>query len=354
MSTDLTSELQQQLTAANEAGHPLSIHGSGSHGFMLPDYVEAQRLDLSAHRGIIDYQPTELTLKARAGTPLDEIRAALNEQNQSLPTDFPQFSPAATLGGALAIGHSGSGRPFRGAIRDHILGATLLNHRAEVIVCGGQVMKNVAGYDVSRLIAGSRGSLGPILDITVKVLPKPEAHATLVFEFDEDRAIRRMNHWAGKPLPISAAVFHDGRLMLRLQGTESGVNSAIEEHGGETLDDDEAWWRDIQQQDHPFFNDQQPLWRIVVPSSTPTLELEGEHQSLIDWCGGLRWVHSDEITQADFIHVSNMGGYIEAFRGATPTDPASLMTPLQRKMHGRVKQAFDPDGRFNPKLGDFS
>lgn len=350
MSSDTTETIQQQVEQALKQHQKLSIHGSGSHDFMLPDYREDQALDMTRHCGILDYQPTELNLKARSGTLITEIQQTLQESHQRLATDFPVYAPNATLGGALCIAHSGSGRPFLGAIRDHVLGATLINGSAERLSCGGQVMKNVAGYDISRLLAGSRGTLGPILDITVKVLPIPESSQTVVLDSDENQSIQTMNALAGRSLPVTAGVYHQQKLYVRLEGTESGVQQARATLGGESLNDSAGFWRSIQQQSHSFFKATQPGWRIVVPTTTPELPLEHGQQTLIDWCGGLRWVHADEITPSDLALINKLGGYIESHRGGLATDPAGLMTTHQKSLHHKIKMAFDPQGLFNPKL----
>ena len=351
---DQGTAILEQVQRALRDRQSLSIHGSGCHDFMLADYRLDNRIDLTEHRGIIDYQPSELTIKARAGTPLGEINQTLAAQRQRLATDIPQLHENATLGGALTIGHTGSGRPFLGALRDHVLGAGLINGRGERIDCGGQVMKNVAGYDISRLLCGSRGTLGPVLDITLKVLPVPEQQTTLTFELEENQAIESMNRMAGRSLPLTAAVFLDGRLHVRLEGSRSGVEQAVKTLGGEPLEDSEAFWTSINQQSHPFFASAGSIWRVVVPTTTPRLELEKDHECLVDWCGGLRWIRADAITQADFIHVSNTGGYIDNYRCGSPSRPADLMDSLQRRMHTRVKAALDPHNLFNPALSEFS
>ncbi|MDJ0880510.1 MAG: glycolate oxidase subunit GlcE [Gammaproteobacteria bacterium] len=354
MSTDNQINIVEQVEQALKTQQAVSIRGSGSHDFMLADYLENDVVDMTSHRGIIDYQPSELTLKARSGTTLKEIREVLGNEGQRLPTDIPLYEDQATLGGAIAIGHSGSGRPFLGAIRDHILGVGMLNGLGEVLNCGGQVMKNVAGYDISRLLCGSRGTLGPILDITLKVLPKPEHQITLHYELEENTAIETMNRMAGMPLPITACVFLDHRLYVRLEGNEPGLQQAEYKLGGERLDNPDQFWQQVQQQQHPFFiENQQPLWRTIVPTTAPKLELENHHEHMIDWCGGLRWIYSAELTQSDFIHITNVGGYVESFRGQTPTAPSALMTPLQNSFHQKVKTAFDPDNLFNPVLSNF-
>lgn len=309
---------------------------------------------MTRHQGILDYQPTELIIKARAGTTITEVQKTLAQSQQRLATDFPAYSPSATLGGAVAMGHTGSGRPFQGAIRDHILGVGLINGSAEILTCGGQVMKNVAGYDISRLLAGSRGTLGPVLDITLKVIPLAEQQITLVFELEENHAIQSMNTMASLSLPVTASCYYDQKTFIRLEGSESGLSQARQNIGGEELPESEKFWASIQQQSHEFFNVPHPIWRIIVPASTPELELEHKQQSLIDWCGGLRWIHAEKITQSDFIHITNMGGYIESHSGAQPTNPADLMTPLQKQMHSKIKKAFDPENLFNPALSKFN
>ena len=350
MSNDNTQAIRQQIEQAIQQQRTLSIHGSKSHDFMLPEYAEPLSIDMTLHHGIIDYQPTELNIKARSGTPVRLIQQTLAERGQQLPTDFPLYAESATLGGAVAIAHSGSARPFQGAIRDHILGAGLIDGSAQPIQAGGQVMKNVAGYDISRLLAGSRGTLGPILDITLKVLPIPERQQTRVFAMDENQAIQTMNRWAGQSLPITACIYLEQQLYVRLQGTDSGIQQTSQTLGGESLTDSIKFWDSIQRQTHAFFAEGLPLWRVIVPSTTPQLELENHHRTLIDWCGGLRWVYASEISQADFIHISNVGGYLEGHTAARPTHPAELLSPLQQQMHRRIKQAFDPDWLFNPVL----
>lgn len=353
MTNDNTQLIQEQVQQARQQAYPLSIHGSGSHQFMLADYTESQRIDMTRHQGIIDYQPTELTIRARAGTAVQEIITLLAEQHQQLATDFPVFSPSTTLGGAIAIGHTGSGRPYLGAIRDHILGATMINGQAQISSFGGQVMKNVAGYDVSRLLTASRGTLGVILDLSLKVLPAPKLSLTLVFEMNENQYIETSNAMSGQSLPINASVFIENSMYVRLQGSEAGLKQAQQSIGGEVLSDASVFWQSIQQQTHDFFKSEQPCWRVIVPATTPKLQLESPHSSLLDWSGGLRWVKSAQMTQNDITHITNAGGYLESYRNTTPTQPAEIMNPLQRQMHQKIKHAFDPDNLLNPKLSGF-
>ncbi|MBT3206026.1 MAG: glycolate oxidase subunit GlcE [Gammaproteobacteria bacterium] len=354
MPYDISQQICEQVKHAQQGAQPISIHGSHSHDFMLPEFAESMQLNLNEHQGIVDYQPTELTVTALSGTRLEEIQQTLATEHQRLATDFPVYTAEATLGGAVSIGHTGSSRPYYGAIRDHILGASLVNTSGEIMHFGGKVMKNVAGYDVSRLLTGTRGTLGPILEITLKVQPLPEQQSTLSIDLDENAAIEIMNRLAGQSLPISASVYFNHTLFIRLEGTEAGIQQARKTINGTEVDDGVSFWSSIQQQNHDFFNSSLPIWRVIVPASTPGLQLQNQQQSLIDWCGGLRWVQASEITQADITYIAERGGYIESFRGSKPMQQAELMSPLQKQMHAKIKSAFDPDKLFNPKLSNFA
>ncbi len=353
MSTDSSQHIHDQVRAAISDARPVSIHGSGSHAFMLGDFAESSRIDMTAHSGIIDYQPSELTIKARAGTALAEINATLAQQGQWLATEIPVLGENATLGGALASGLTGSGRPFLGAVRDHVLGAGLINGKGEIINCGGQVMKNVAGYDISRLLAGSRGSLGPILDITLKVLPVPQKQLTLAFALDETTAIETMNKMAGKPMPVTACAYFDERLHVRLEGSQSGVEHAASQLGGEAVEDGAGIWAGLSNLSHDFFTGDATLWRIIAPATASLTYPDKDHERLIDWCGGLRWIKSSSLDQNDFGAIRRAGATVERFRGGQTTQPAQLMSAMQKKLHRRIKHAFDPQLLFNPVLSRF-
>ena len=353
MSHDCGQSIHEQVKQAIGERHALSIHGAGSHAFMPGEFAEAQRIDMTAHRGIIDYQPSELTLKARAGTPIDEINRTLTEQGQRLATEVPVFGEGATLGGALATGLTGSGRPFLGAVRDHVLGARLVNGHGEIIDCGGQVMKNVAGYDISRLLAGSRGILGPVLDITLKVLPRPEQQLTLVFDMAEAAAIDSMNSMAGRPLPITACAYTDGQLHVRLEGSQSGVNHAARQLGGEQRDDGDEFWAGLSNLQHDFFITGGPLWRVLTPMTAKPLHGADAMPSLIDWCGGLRWIIGDALPGHLQQTLRDIGASAECFRGGQATPEAERLSATQRKLYQRIKIAFDPHGLFNPALSRF-
>ena len=343
---DISEDIVAAVRAAAAAGTPLSIEGSGSKRFM-GRAVQAEPLATSAHRGILGYAPTELTLTARAGTPLAEIRQALAGNGQYLPFDPPAFGENATLGGTIACGLSGPRRPYAGAARDYVLGTRIVNGSGELLRFGGEVMKNVAGYDLSRLMTGAMGTLGVLLDISLKVLPEPGAQRTLSFELSAQEAIRRANEWAARPLPLTAVAHVDGRMLVRLSATAGGVEHAARMLGGEPLADDDDFWRDWREHRHAFFAGDAPLWRLSVPATSAPLELSGE--SAIDWGGALRWLRSDLPAETIRALTGGVGGHATLLRAG----PAGNETPFHplpeglHRLHQRLKASLDPQRVLN-------
>ena len=343
---DITDALAARVSEAAAAGTPLAPEGGASKAF-LGRTVQAQALPVAQHRGIVSYQPTELVVTARAGTPLAELERTLDEQGQMLPFEPPHLGDGATVGGTIACGLSGPRRPFAGAARDLVLGVRMVNGRGEVLRFGGEVMKNVAGYDLSRLMTGAMGTLGLLLDVSMKVLPRPAVTVTRVFEHDAADAVRHFNAWAGRPLPLSAACHLAGRTHVRLSGSEGGVASAVAALGGDALDDDDAFWRDLREQRLPFFAGDTPLWRVAVPSTAAPLALPGE--TLVDWAGSVRWVRTDADESAVRSVARSHGGHATLFRGGDRSgDVHHPLTPGLLALHRRLKNAFDPQGIFNP------
>lgn len=347
-------QFAEQIREASAKKTPLCLQGGGSkQWYGRPP--SGQLLDTRAYTGIVAYEPTELVITARCGTPLSEIEAALAEQNQILAFEPPHFlglsatPTTATVGGMIAAGLSGPRRASAGAVRDFVLGAVLMDGKADVMHFGGQVMKNVAGYDVSRLLVGSLGTLGLILEVSLKVLPKPFAETTLAFAFSEADAIRHLNQWGGQSLPISASAWHVGRLLLRLSGAEAAVRAAKQKLGGEEILQAEALWASIREQSHTFFtpDPEHALWRLSVPSTTPALALNGK--TMIEWGGAQRWLLTDEDPQKIRAVVAQAGGHVTLFRGGDPAQ--GVFTPLAApiaQIHRRLKDSFDPAGIFNP------
>ncbi|WP_440964446.1 glycolate oxidase subunit GlcE [Massilia sp. GER05] len=331
-------------------GRPLRIRGGGTKDW-YGQRLEGDVLDTRDYTGIVDYEPTELVITARCGTPLAEIEAALAERGQMLAFEPPHFGAHATLGGAIASGLSGPRRANSGAVRDFVLGCRLLDGKGDVLSFGGQVMKNVAGYDVSRLLAGSLGTLGLLLEVSIKVLPRAPREATLVFEgVNEVDAIRSLNEWAGQPLPVSASCWHDGMLALRLSGANAAVDNAIRTLGGDVMPDCARFWASLREQQHPFFAGDMPLWRLSVPSTVGAI-VPGSPQ-LIEWGGAQRWLRAPgDAATAERIRavVAACGGHATLFRGGDGR--ASVFQPLApaiARIHERLKAGFDPAGIFNP------
>lgn len=343
---DLVTQYADTLRAAADAKRPLDIRGSGSKAF-YGNAATGAPLDVTAYSGIVDYEPTELVITARAGTPLAEIEAAMREKGQMLGFEPPQFGGGGTLGGCVATGLSGPRRPHAGSVRDFVLGVRILDGRGTDLSFGGQVMKNVAGYDVSRLIAGSLGTLGVILEVSLKALPLPPAELTLVREASPADALRLMNEWAGKPLPVTATC-HDGqRLYLRLAGAASAVKAAAQNLGGETVADGAAFWRDLRDHRAAFFGGDAPLWRISLAATTPPLDLPGPQ--LLEWNGALRWLRADLDAMSVRKAARSGDGHATRFRGGDARIPAFHPLPAALlRLHRRVKQAMDPAGILNP------
>ena len=264
-----------RIRDARAAKTPLAIHGGKSKSF-YGGAIVGEPLDVSPYSGIIEYEPKELVLTVRAGTTLAEIERVMDAASQMLPFEPPHYAEGSTIGGTVASGLSGPRRPYTGAVRDFVLGARILDGKGDDLRFGGRVIKNVAGYDVSRLMTGAMGTLGVLLDLSFKVLPKPVEEVTLRFEFDEAMAIRQFNEWAGKPLPISATSWHDGVAMLRLSGAAAGVKAARLKLGGELVANDVAklFWQSVRDQRDVFFQTAEPLWRVSVPPTTGPLGLQ--------------------------------------------------------------------------------
>jgi glycolate oxidase FAD binding subunit len=359
--------LVERVRAARADRTLLAITGGGTKAF-LGGEAQGEVLDVRPLAGISAYEPSELVVTVRAGTPLAELEAALAEHGQCLPFEPPRFAPGGTVGGMVAAGLAGPARAAVGGVRDYVLGATMLDGRAELLSFGGQVMKNVAGYDVSRLLAGSMGILGVICEVSLKVLPQPVARATLRFACDQGEALRRLNAWGGQPLPLNASAWRDGVLHLRLAGARAAVEAAARQLGGEAADTDQAdaFWTDLRDHTDAWFTQARSrveagatLWRLSLPQVAPPLALPGE--LLVEWGGAQRWLLAD--TAAEHIHstaaaaehiqsaAAATGGHASAFRvrdraaldGGTA---APLAEPLAR-IHRQLKQVFDPDGLFN-------
>lgn len=330
---------------------PLDIRGGGTKRGYGGTPVGAP-LDIAPLTGISSYEPTELVLTARAGTPLADLEATLAERGQCLPFEPPRWGTGGTVGGMVAAGLAGPARAYVGGVRDYVLGATLLNGQAEVLSFGGQVMKNVAGYDVSRTMAGSMGVLGILLEVSLKVLPRPKASATLVFELTQVQALDRLWAWARQPLPINATLWLDGRLWIRFAGAQAAVHRAVATLGGQSVPPAEAdaWWDAWRDHRHPFLADLPPgqtLWRLSLPSTAAVFP-EPQDTS-VEWGGAQRWWRTDAPASTVQTFAQKAGGHATRVRGPQVSGGGfAPLDPVLMQVHRRLKAAFDPLHLFNP------
>jgi glycolate oxidase FAD binding subunit len=340
---DDSPSLLEQVNQALDNATPLRIQGSNSKAF-LGRTTAGEILDTRAHCGIVSYDPTELVITARCGTPLAQLSQVLDAAQQMLPCEPPAFGEGATVGGMIACGLSGPRRPWSGSVRDFVLGTRVITGQGKLLRFGGEVMKNVAGYDLSRLMAGSHGCLGLITEVSLKVLPKPRQCLSISLELDIERALLHLAQWGQQPLPISAACHDGSRLHLRLEGGEGSVAAAHERLGGERLD--ATYWDDLNEQRLSFFDEDQPLWRLSLPHNTPRLSLPG--RQLVDWGGAQRWLKSD--AEAAFIRkvVDEVGGHVTCFSHGLTDTPFQPLPPALMRYHRNLKQQLDPRGIFNP------
>jgi glycolate oxidase FAD binding subunit len=347
--------LIDQVHHARSRQVPLEIRGGGTKSF-YGGSPKGEPLDVTGLAGISSYEPTELVVTARAGTLLSELEAALDEHGQCLAFEPPRFAAGGTVGGMVAAGLSGPARANVGSLRDHLLGVTLLNGRGELLTFGGQVAKNVAGYDVSRLMAGSLGILGVICEVSLKVLPISPATMTVYFDWDEKHALEQINEWRSLPLPISASSWHDGRLHVRLNGARAAVRAACDKLGGTKVVPDAArnWWQSLRDQTEEFFSLSDAnlargecLWRLSVPPACAALVLPG--RQFVEWNGAQRWWRTTAAARELRDAAARVGGHATLVRGADKS--SGVFTPLSEvlmRIHHGLKQAFDPAGVFNP------
>jgi len=341
-------QFRDRIMSATRSGTALRIRGNGTKDWYGQE-LNGELLDTTAYSGIISYDPTELVVTARAGTNLREIGKALAEKKQMLAFEPPRFDGLATVGGIVASGLSGPRRQAVGSVRDFVLGTVLMDGKGETLHFGGQVMKNVAGYDVSRLLTGSLGTLGLILEVSLKVLPRPFAQHSLQFAMSEQDALHQLNVWGGQPLPLSASCWVNGNLYVRLSGAQAAVDAAIAKMGGTDLPEAENFWDGVREQTHTFFSEpQQALWRLSLPTVASPLALPGEQ--MIEWGGALRWLKTTADAETIRSVAANAGGHATLFKGGDKSVGVfQPLAPAVARIHRNLKQAFDPAGIFNPR-----
>ncbi len=344
-SSDCSKEITAKIQDAFQQKQALHIHAGNSKSF-YGRKIKAEPLSIAQHTGVIEYEPSELYITARSGTLLKEIEQTIAKQNQILPCDPPYFGSHATLGGMVASGLSGCRRVSAGSIRDCILGTEIINGKGEALCFGGKVMKNVAGYDVSRLMCGALGTLGVMMTISMRLLPKPECEQTVVLTLNSKTAIAKMNAWANTPMPISAT-FYDGKnLYIRLSSSLSAVNACKNEFGGESIDQDPLFWKNIKEHKHEFFSSEKQLWRLSVPPNTETLNIPGENA--LEWNGALRWYYTDINESVIRSEAERVGGHATLFKGNCTETVFHPLASAAMKIHKKLKLALDPAGILNP------
>jgi glycolate oxidase FAD binding subunit len=348
------ARLVDQVDYARSRQLPLDIRGGNTKVFFGGEPA-GEPLEMAGLSGISSYEPSELVVTVRAGTLLSDLEAALLEHGQCLPFEPPRFASGGTVGGMVAAGLSGPARANVGSVRDHLLGVTLLNGCGEVVTFGGQVAKNVAGYDISRLMAGSLGVLGVLCELSIKVLPINRGTRTLLFDVDENRALHQLHTWASQPWPVTASAWHAGQLWVRLSGAQAAVTSACKNFGGNAVEPVAALsgWSNLRDHTHDFFtlgeaamNRGERLWRLSLPTTAVSIKLAG--RQLIEWNGAQRWW----LTHAEACEVravaAGAGGHATLMRGADKS--CGVFAPVSdalMRIHRRLKQAFDPARVFN-------
>jgi glycolate oxidase FAD binding subunit len=345
-SHDDSERLVDEVARAYLRRTPLRIRGGDSKAH-LGRPVSGIEIDTRSHRGVVSYDPTELVITARAGTPLAELNAVLDAAGQMLPCEPPAFDGAATVGGAVATGVAGPRRPWVGSVRDFVLGCRVITGEAKHLRFGGEVMKNVAGYDMSRLLAGSYGCLGLITEVSFKVLPKPRAQRSLTLELDAGEALRELSAWHKAVLPVSGACYLDGKLHVRLEGGTGSVAAAVDRIGG--VDLEMGFWDALREQRLAFFDDPRPLWRLSLPNATPlaaSASLSGA--LLIDWAGAQRWLKSDASAATIRAAAAAAGGHATCFTPLAVDAPFQPLAASLLRFHQQLKQRLDPRGIFNP------
>jgi len=340
---DDSARLQEQVQIALANGTPLSIQGGNSKAF-LGRPVDAPELDTRKHTGVVQYDPTELVITVRAGTPLHQLNATLAAQGQHLPPEAPDFNGRATVGGMVASALAGPRRPWVGSVRDYVLGCRVINGKGQHLRFGGQVMKNVAGYDVSRLMAGSLGCLGLITEVSLKVLPLPRASHSLALELDAESALNLLTRCRRDDLPVRGAFYHDRYLYIRLEGGDATVAAARSRLGGDETPPD--LWQQLREQRLGFFDSKLPLWRVSVPWQTPLTPLPGS--TLIDWAGAQRWLLSNAPAHQIRTIAASMGGHATCHTPGVDDSPFQPLPTVLMRIHQRLKAQTDPGNVFNP------
>ena len=343
--SDLKAAITSQVQEAYQNQQALQIQAGGTKHF-YGRKIEGESLAMLKHTGIVEYEPSELFITANSGTSLNEIEHTVAQQNQMLPFEPPHFGSSATLGGMVAAGLSGPRRATLGAVRDCILGTDIINGKGDYLQFGGRVMKNVAGYDVSRLMCGALGTLGVLMSITLRLTPKPPCEQTIAISLNANEAIQKMNQWANSAMPISATFYAGNDLYSRLSGSLSTIQACVEIIGGDPVDWNDVFWKNIKEHAHEFFLTDLPLWRISVPPNTSPLNISGSY--VMEWNGALRWYATEANANEIRSEVEHAGGHACLFRSNDSQQIFHPLAPASLNIHRKLKQAFDPARILNP------
>ena len=343
-SDDSDAQFAAQIRQAKESRTALEIVGGGTKRFYGRS-VTGEQLATCGNSGIVEYEAAELVITVRAGTRLAEVERVLGEHGQMLPFEPPHFGPESTIGGVIAAGLSGPRRPYAGAVRDAVLGITVMTGNAERLSFGGQVMKNVAGYDVSRLMTGAMGTLGLLLRISIRVGTRPQAERTVVWAMTEAEAHKRMLELARQALPITAMSFDGKRLRIRIAGHDAAVTAAARSLAPDATESSN-YWQELRDQSLPFFRSDRPLWRLSLPPASAPIDLPGDW--LWDWGGACRWLLSGATAEQIRSCATAAGGHATVFRNASNDSPFTSLDAVNLRIHRRLKETFDPASIFNP------
>ena len=345
------NNLQEQVRTALTEKTPVTIQGGGSktfYGNAIDQSIKGQLLDLSTHTGIVEYTPSELCITVLAGTRIIDLEAELAKHQQMLPFEPPLYTHSTTIGGTVAAGLSGPRRPYSGAVRDAVLGVKIINGKGEVMSFGGQVMKNVAGYDVTRLMTGSLGTLGVILEVSIKVIPKPAIEQTISLPCSQGDVIQRFTSLRTSTLPITATCYVDDTIYVRISGSEKHIDELIQQHSLHTYDNGREFWHSIGNQTHAFFNNiDKPLWRLSIPPASPTSK-QLTHPELIEWGGAIHWIPSNIPPNIIRDIAKKKGGHAMLYGNDSCIDMFPEPEPALFALYKNLKRQLDPQGIFNP------
>jgi glycolate oxidase FAD binding subunit len=333
----------EAIQKAGSDGNSIQIMGGGSKSFLgyIPEGLQV--LTTQPYTGVLDYHPAELIVRVKAGTPVSTLTGLLQSEGQMLAFDPPVHEPGSTIGGVIGAGLSGSARPYRGAARDHLLGVGLVLHDGAYCEFGGQVMKNVAGYDVSRLVCGAYGTLGLMADLSLKVVPAPELEKTITRECSVDEARETIKSLANRVSPLSASCYSGGTLSIRLSGSELAVKET--EKVLEGAEADNSFWDQLDAQKLPAFQDASDIWRLSTEPDEPLFEYDF---SIVDWGFAQRWLLDPTSDPRDGYEGSGHWTRVRCDKGGFQAEVFQPLSELELALHRRLKSTFDPGGIFNP------